>query len=253
MDGATLVRWAAVFAAGFVASAINAFAGGGSLVSFPALIAAGLGEKVANATNGVALCGGNFAGALAFLGRFGQTKKHLLPMLPATMVGSLVGASLLVSTPAGTFKVAVPFLTLTGTLVLAFQSRIKSLTGHGEGSLWLMLGIQFVVSIYGGYFGAGMGIMMLASMGIAIKADIHELNALKNWLTLFINIVSSVVLLAKGLVDLPLAAVLLVGGLLGGYISGRWSQKVDPAKLRTGIVVYGVVMSGWFFWRVFAP
>ena len=253
MDGAMLARGAGVFVAGFVASAINAFAGGGSLISFPALIAAGLGEKVANATNGVALCGGNFAGALAFLGRFGETKKHLLAMLPATIVGSLLGATLLVQTSPGAFKVAVPFLTLTGTLVLALQKQIKALTGHGDGSLGLMIGIQFVVSVYGGYFGAGMGIMMLASMGIAIKADIHELNALKNWLTLVVNMVSSVILLAKGLVDLPLAGVLLVGGLLGGYISGRWSQKVDPVKLRVGIVVYGVVMSGWFFWRAFAP
>lgn len=253
MDGATIARGAAVFAAGFVASAINSFAGGGSLVSFPALVAAGLGEKVANATNGVALCGGNLAGALAFLDRFGQTKRHLLPMLPATAAGSLLGAVLLVSTPPGVFKVAVPFLTLTGTLVLALQQRIKAVTGHGEGSLAAMVAIQFVVSVYGGYFGAGMGIMMLASMGVAIRADIHELNALKNWLTLVINLVSSTVLLTKGLVDMPMAGVLLVGGLLGGYLSGRWSQRVDPAKLRVGIVVYGVVMSGWFLWRAFSP
>ncbi len=251
-DGPTLVKWAVVFAAGFVASAINAFAGGGSLVSFPALVAAGMPELNAVATNTVALCTGNFTGALAFLNRFGATKRHLLPMIPVTAVGSVLGTLLLVMTPNGAFKVAVPFLVLVGTLVLAFQTRLKPRGDRVTRGLWLMLALQFVVSIYGGYFGAGMGIMMLASMGLAIDADIHELNALKNWLTLIINLVSAVVLLWKGLVDIPIALALMAGGVLGGYVSGKWSQKVDPQRLRVGIVGYGLVMTGWFFWRAFA-
>lgn len=247
----TPLGWAVLVVAGFVASSVNSFAGGGTLVSFPALIGLGVAEQPANATNSMALWPGSLSSAVGFKDRFAATKHHYPVLIPATVLGAAAGSWLMIVTPSSTFRVLIPFLILTATLILAFQPKVKAwLTGpHGHTSKWTGAFLQFVISVYGGYFGAGMGIMMLAAMALFVDGDIHDLNALKNTLAVVINVVAMCFFLARGLVLPGPCVALMAGGIAGGYVAARVSQKIPSDRLRTAVVVYGLVMSAYFFYR----
>ena len=239
---------------GAIASGINAFAGGGTLVSFPILtLSFRLPSIKANATNSVGLWPGSLAGALGFRNLFKQTEKQLKLLFLPTLFGSILGAVLLISTTQRTFDVIIPWLILTATGVLAFQPSIRKWVGseHRRMPVWFGVLLQFLVSVYGGYFGAGMGIMMLATMSLTIDANVHELNSLKNWLAVVINFAATVLFFVKGLV-LPFTAVALVGGaLIGGYFAAKFSQRFNPDKLRWVIVAYGLIMTAVFVREAF--
>lgn len=251
MDSADPVSLLIFVVAGAVAAGINSVAGGGSLVSFPVLVAMGVPSLPANATNSVALWPGSLAGALGFRNLLPKSGHHLRTLAIPTILGALLGALLLVNTGQRTFDLAVPVLILGATLLLAFQKRIK--TWALRTSLHIPvaggMAIQFLIAVYGGYFGAGMGIMMLAGFSLFIDGNIHELNAVKTWLGLFINFAASVLLLQQGLVVLVPALALTVGSIVGGYAAARMSQRVDSEKLRLWIAGYGFVMSAVFIWR----
>ncbi|MBX7135325.1 MAG: sulfite exporter TauE/SafE family protein [Fimbriimonadaceae bacterium] len=243
---------ALLFVVGALASAVNSVAGGGSLISFPTLIGLGVPQLPANATNSVALWPGSLAGAIGFLNQLGPVKQHLRSLFLPTLLGSIAGAFLLVLTPESAFRVVVPILIFLATLLLAFQPRIKKWASsrHHRLAVGWGMALQLLVAIYGGYFGAGMGIMMLAVFGLIMEGSIHEMNAVKTWLSLLINIAASTMFLIKGLV-LPWHAVALTAGsILGGYFAARWSQKVDSEILRKGIVVLGFAMTAWFTYGV---
>ncbi|MCW5937271.1 MAG: sulfite exporter TauE/SafE family protein [Fimbriimonadaceae bacterium] len=250
---------ALLFLAGLAASAVNAIAGGGSLVSFPTLVGLGMPALPANATNSVALWPGSLSGALGYANRFAETKRYLWLLLPPTVLGSAVGAWLLVTTSARSFQVLVPFLILIATLLLAFQPAIRRWAverteGRHPSSMGLLGGLlQFAVSLYGGYFGAGMGIMMLAVIGLLADHDVHGMNALKNWLSVVINIAASTLFIVRGLVSWGPCLAVMAGSVLGGFFSARLSQRVPSETLRRLIVVYGVGMTAWFFWKAFGP
>lgn len=247
----TPLQGAGLVGVGALASAINAVAGGGSLVSFPYIVGLGIPDIPANATNSVGLWPGSLTGGLGFLRRFGATRKYLPAMIPPTVVGSVLGAVLLLNTSARSFRQAIPFLILLAAVLLLLQPRVKALVGKRALPAWAAPLLQLLVALYGGFFGAGMGIMMLACFALTMEGDLHELNAVKNWLSLVINFVCSAVFLWKGLV-LPLEGGLLVaGGLVGGYLAARVSQRFDPSRLRTAIAVYGLGMALWFFYRAF--
>jgi len=147
----------------------------------------------------------------------------------------------------------VPLLILLAALLLIFQPKVKALVGHTRKMpVWAGIVLQFLVSLYGGYFGAGMGIMMLACFAFYIDGNIHELNAVKNWLGMVINATCSVVLMIQGFVLAIPALWLCFGGIVGGFGAARLSQKMDPNKLRLVIGAYGLVMAGVFAWRAFA-
>lgn len=239
---------------GAVASGINAVAGGGSLVSFPALVAMGIPPLPANATNAVGLWPGSLGSALGFSNQFAATRGFMSKLLGPTIVGSVVGAMLLVTTPERAFNVVVPILILFATVLLAYQPRVKqwSESRKHESHPWLGASLQFLVSIYGGYFGAGMGIMMLAAYTLFMPGNIHELNAIKTWLGMLINLTATCIFLAQGLVRFEPAAALIVGSVIGGYTAARWSQSAASDVLRRWIVAYGFLMVAWFLWRAFA-
>jgi uncharacterized membrane protein YfcA len=160
---------------------------------------------------------------------------------------------LLISTKQRTFDVVIPFLILLATLILALQPSIRKWVGseHRKMPIWFGILLQFLVSVYGGYFGAGMGIMMLATMALTIDANVHELNSLKNWLAVVINLAATAIFFYKGLV-LPFTAVALVGGaLIGGYFAAKFSQRFNPDKLRWVIVAYGLIMTAVFVKEAF--
>lgn len=237
--------------AGALASAINAIAGGGSLISFPALVALGVPALSANATNSTALTLGNFAGALGFLAQLRSLRQALLALLLPTVLGAAAGAWLLTHTSESVFRWAVPVLLCLATVLLAFQPRIRSFTAGRTRRMpaWAGALVQFAVSIYGGYFGAGMGILMIASLGLFLPGSLHELNAVKNWLSLAINVAAAALLIAKGLVWLWPALALGLGSILGGYVAARWSQRVPAHRLRWAIVILGTTLTAWFTWH----
>lgn len=234
---------------GALASGINAVAGGGSLISFPTLtFGYGIPSIPANATNSVGLWPGSLAGAVGFLNLFKQTASELKILIGPTILGSFLGSQLLIHTRQRTFDAIVPWLILMATLVLAFQPSIKKWAGAERQRLPISVGmlIQFAVSVYGGYFGAGMGIMMLASLALIIEGSVHVLNSIKNWLALVINVVCTTVFFAQGYVQWFPATALIGGALIGGYFAAKVSQRFEPDKLRKVIVVYGVGMTLWF-------
>lgn len=244
-----------LFLVGACASGINAVAGGGSLISFPYLtLAVRLSERIANATNSVGLFPGSFAGALGFRNLFKTSGHHLEHLFLPTVLGSVLGAWLLLTTPDSLFKKVIPVLIFVAAVLLLVQPRVKKLVGH-EGRLpgWAGVLLQFLVSTYGGYFGAGMGIMMLACFALYMEGNVHELNAVKNWLSLIVNFACSTVFVVERLVDFWVAGCVIAGALVGGFVSARVSQRFDPDRLRLVIGVYGLGMSAFFAYRAINP
>lgn len=240
-----------LMAAGALAAAVNAVAGGGSLLSFPALMVFGIAPLSANATNSLALWPGSLASALGFANHFRAVKKLFIWMLFPSAIGAACGAFLLVNTSDRMFTFLVPILLFLATILLAFQPRLRALIAVRKMRVPLCaaLALQFVISVYGGYFGAGMGILMLAVLGFVSRGSIHELNAVKTPLGLVINLIASIVFIGKGVIAALPCAALMVGAVAGGYFAAKYSQRVDENKLRKGIIVYGAVMTLWFALR----
>lgn len=243
---------AVLFVVGGVASAINTVAGGGSLLSFPSLIGFGVPSIEANATNAASLWPGSIGGAFGFRNLLSVAGHHLKTLLVPTLLGSVLGAWVLIHSSEESFDFAVPFLILIASCLLAYQPRIKawSLRHKREVSPLAGVVIQFFVALYGGYFGAGMGLMMLASFTLYIEGTIHELNAMKVWLGLVINLAATLLFLTSGKILLVACLAMALGGILGGYLAAVFSQRVDSEKLRIAISVYGFAMSAYFFYRL---
>ena len=246
---------AVLFFVGGAASAINAVAGGGTLISFPILIGMGIPPIQANATNAVGLWPGSVGGGLGFKDSLEPTKHYLKSLAVPTFLGALAGAGLLLITPAKLFNFLVPILIVFASLVLFLQPRIKdwSQRPHVRLPEWTGAALQFGVAIYGGYFGAGMGIMMLAAYTLFMDATIHEMNAVKTWLGMIINLVASILFITQGLV-LPIPGIVLaLGAIIGGFIAAKASLRADSEKLRLAIAGYGFFMAAYFVWKFFGP
>jgi len=249
-----------LFVVGAIAAGINSVAGGGSLVSFPMLtgislagfrIGYGLPMKEANATNSVGLWPGSLTGAFGFANVLSKTKHYLYTLWAPTLLGSIAGSLLLIATGEAVFARVVPALLLLATLLLAFQPHIRRWADHHKKSISTpaAIALQFIVAVYGGYFGAGMGIMMLAVFTVYMEGNIHEINAVKTLLGVIINFTASIVFLIKGLVLFVPAMALVAGALVGGYYAARWSQKQHPETLRLWIAAYGLLTAGYFAYR----
>jgi uncharacterized protein len=250
---------ALVLLAGAVASAINAVAGGGTLITFPVLTlpwGVGLPSNIANATNSLGLWPGSLGGALGFGNLWQKTKHHLKVLLIPTVLGALTGAELFVQTPKEMFDFVVPILILLASVLLLLQKKVRQLVLGEHRTLHPFAGIllQFLVAVYGGYFGAGMGIMMLAAFALYMEGNIHEINAIKGWLGVVINALASLVFILhsllgeaeKSLINWPVGLTLAVGSIIGGFYAAKLSQKVDPDKLRIAIAAYGLLAACYY-------
>jgi uncharacterized membrane protein YfcA len=250
------VEGVVLFCAGAIAGAINSVAGGGSLISYPVLtIGLGIPGRIANATNAVGLFPGSFASGLGFRDQLKKTGHYFKKLLIPTILGSILGAWLLLNTSEVAFKIIIPFLILLAAVLLWFQPKVKSMLANHDKQLvgpGVGMFLQFLVATYGGYFGAGMGIMMLASFALYMEGTTHELNAVKSMLGTIINFVASIVFVIKRMVLFPVAILLVLGGILGGYVAARMSLKVDPDRLRVVIAIYGFIMTAYFFYKIFA-
>lgn len=244
------LKYAGLLVAGFAAGAINAVAGGGSLISFPALIAAGYSSKEANVTNTVALWPGYVGGSLGYRAELRGQGGRLLQLAIPSMAGALVGSVVLLATPDGAFDVAVPFLILFACLIMALQDRISVFTaGHraafaDTGRMPLpVLASMFFLGIYGAYFGGALGIITLAVFGIMLADNLQRLNALKGMSSLIINAIAVVWFALFGPVAWAPAAVMAAGSLSGGYLGVGVARRLGKNWLRAVVIIYGVVVA----------
>ena len=246
-----------LFAAGALGGAINAVAGGGSFVAFPALLFTGVGPVPANATNTLALWVGVTASGGAYWKRLNLTSRVMIPLVATSVVGGLAGAILLIKTPAQTFLRVLPWLLLGATLLFAFGKHLTGRIAAGishESSNAAVAGasiFELIVAVYGGYFGGGMGIMNLAMLAALGMTDIHEMNALKVVLGGVINGVAAVTFVATGAIVWPQALVMTMGAVAGGYFAAHYAQRLPQSWIRAFVIFVGGAMTIYFFLRAY--
>lgn len=238
--------------AGLAAGMLNAIAGGGTFISFPALVWVGVPPVMANATATLTALPGYLSSAWAY--RQDMETREPLPiavLLVIAAIGGLVGAGLLLITTQDTFSALVPWLLLLGTLVFGFgPSAMKYLRRTGKPPKPAAAAVLFAVSVYGGYFNGGLGIMLLAAFGLMGMTNLHGMNGLKNIVSALLSVVSVAAYAVAGLIAWEAALVLALAQLGGGYIGARLAMRIDDTSLlRTFITVIGLVMAGIFFLR----
>ena len=248
-----------LFAAALLAGAVNSVAGGGSFISFPALLFAGVPPIPANATNTAAVWPGTVASTLAYRNAFTPEARKLLPPLLITgVLGGVLGAGILLHTPPATFLHILPWLLLAATLLFMVSKRltawVRKRAGHApgdKGSSRLLFAValvaELVVAIYVGYFGAGAGILTLALLALLGLENIHTLNGMKALLVSVINGVAIVTFVVARVIVWPEAVLMLVGASAGGYAGAHYAQKMNPEHVRWIVIVVGLGMAAYFF------
>lgn len=238
-----------------VGGALNSVAGGGSFVAFPALLFTGVPPIPANATNTIALWTAAAASGGAYRKRLDIPRRVMIPLLTVSLMGAAAGALLLLKTPAHTFMRVLPWLTLGATLLFAFGKKLAGARGfvlaHGTAGIALAIAtlVQLVVAVYGGYFGGGMGIVMLAMLAALGMTDIHAMNALKSVMGFVINGVAVVMFILFRAVYWKQGMAMIAGGIVGGYFGAHYAQKVPQAWIRVFVVLVGAGMTVYFFWK----
>lgn len=243
--------------AAMLAGALNAVAGGGSFLTFPALVFAGVPPVNANASSTVALWPGTVASAAAYRDEFDTQRRLLLLLGGVSVAGGVLGAVLLLRTPQATFSALVPWLLLLATLLLAFggalTKRLRARLRPSAGPSWPatvgIAGLQFLVAIYGGYFGGGIGIIMLAMLALIGMENLHTMNALKTLLASCINGVAVLTFVIAGAVAWPATIVMIAGGVLGGYGGAYFARRLDQRLVRGFAIAVGFGMTFYFFLR----
>jgi uncharacterized membrane protein YfcA len=245
-----LLHAALAFGAAFLAGAINSVAGGGTLVSFPTLIWLGLSSVTANATSTVAIWPGSLGGMAGYRKELRRTSRRMLVLVVPSLIGGLAGAWLLRFTPPAVFERLVPFLILFATFLFMAQHPVQrmlqaaGIKGHESGR-WLAgaLVFQFFVALYGGYFGAGIGILMLAALGILGLNDIHEMNGLKNFFAVCINGVAAAYFIFSKMVYWPDVLIMAIGAIAGGYTCAGAARRVGRTAVRRIVIGVGFAMA----------
>jgi uncharacterized membrane protein YfcA len=264
-----------LIAASVLAGAVNAVAGGGTLISFPALIFAGQTARIANATNTAALWPGALSSFWAYRRELGRHRREVIWLSIPSVLGGFLGAWLMVNTGDKTFAFLVPYLILLATAVFIVQEPLTRLQRRLSGAAasgnspappksddgptfahsatplrWaVVLVSQFLVGVYGGYFGAGIGILMLAVYGILGFSNIHEANAIKNLNAMFINGIAAALFIIKGLVDWPSALLMSVGAIVGGYAGAGAARRLGQKNVRRIVIAIGLTLAATMLFK----
>jgi len=247
-----------LFVASFLGGILNAVAGGGSFFTFPSLIVTGISAIQANATSTAALWPGTVASVGAYRHELVKQRRGLLFLLIGTsLIGGVLGAILLLKTSQAVFVRLIPYLLLLATLLFAFSGPItarlhtRSLDkARPSRSSFISLSvIQFIISIYGGYFGGGIGILMLATLAMMGLDNIHEMNAIKTLLASCINGIAVVTFIIAGAIVWPQAILMIFGAILGGYGGAHYARKIDPRWVRLFVITVGIALTIYFFLR----
>lgn len=245
-----------LFAAGALGGALNAVAGGGSFIAFPALLFTGVPPIAANATNTVALWVAVTASTGAYRKRLELSRRIMVPLAITSVIGAIGGAYLLLHTPAQTFLHVLPWLMFGATLLFVFGGRLAGSQrglAHDISTAALLYAAAFelVVAVYGGYFGGGVGIVNLAMLAAIGMTDIHAMNALKVLLGGIINGIATVTFIVAGAVVWKPGLVTIAGGVLGGYYGAHYAQKLPQAWIRWFVIFVGTSMTIYFFWKAY--
>jgi uncharacterized protein len=253
----SLIHILSLLAAAFAAGAINSIAGGGTLLTFPILIWLGFDAKVANATSTVALWPGLFGGMFGYRRELENSSSYLIRLGLTSLAGGAVGACLLIWTPSKTFANLVPILILFATVLFMVQGsvnrwlRVASIEGLPTTRWWVgALIVQFFSAMYGGYFGAGNGILMLAVVGLLGVRDVHRANGIKNFMGICINSVAVVLFSLFGMVVWSDALIMACAALVGGYAGASFAVRIGQVAIRRAIVVIGFVITFVMIWRL---
>lgn len=261
MDLTQVVGYIGIFFAAVAAGAINAIAGGGSLVSFPSLVAfgaaTGVTAKLANTTNNAALVPGSVAGMIGFWEEVKRSRNLVALLAVPSLIGGLLGAVILSRTPDNVFRQLVPFLILFATLLFAARDFFTKLTRRGAGESDKITGaggvtgfvLQLIIATYGGFFGAGQSIMMMAAFSIMGVRDIHEINGIKTASAVIVNGVALIFFMTQGLIIWHLAIWMGVGAVVGGYLAARISKRLNQNVLRWTVITIGLIVSVVLFLR----
>jgi uncharacterized membrane protein YfcA len=246
-----------LFVAGMLGGALNAVAGGGSFVAFPALMFAGVPPISANATNTVALWVGVTASTGAYRKHLDISRRVMVPLAVTSVIGGIAGAFLLLRTPAQTFLRVLPWLMLGATLLFIFGGRLargsKSGLAHDASTKAIVAAAIFelVVAVYGGYFGGGVGIVNLAMLAVLGMTDMHAMNALKVVLGGIINGVAVVTFILAKAVVWKAGLIMTAGAIVGGYFGAHYAQKLPQSWIRAFVMVVGTGMTVYFFWKTY--
>lgn len=255
--GLHLGRAVFLFFAAAIAGTLNAIAGGGTFVSFPALLSTGVPAVPANATNTVALWPGLAASTGAYLKRLDVPQRLLLPLLLTSVIGGFAGSFLLLKTPQEVFLRLVPWLLLSGTLLFAFGNQIRALAGRKaaedawHSASWRVIAaasfVELLIGIYGGYFGAGIGFITLGMLAALGMHDVHAMGAIRTLLAAVINAAAVLLFVVAGAVLWSQCVVMIAGAITGGWFGAHFAQKADPAKMRWLVIGIGLAMTAYFF------
>ena len=253
----TLPHAILLFLAALLAGAMNSVAGGGSFFSFPALLFTGVLPIPANATNTVAVWPGSVASVLSYWHCLPKSARVMAPLITISIIGGVVGAVVLLHTPQATFMSLVPYLFGIATLLFAFGKRLTSKLGQvmkrtGPPSWPTIIGltlVQFFIALYGGFFGGGMGILMLAMLEMIHIEDIHAMNGLKALLGTAINGAAVVTFIVAQQVVWPQGILMIIAAVAGGYGGAHYAQKLDPRWVRATVITVGTGMTIYFLWR----
>ena len=238
--------------AALLAGSVNAIAGGGTLLTFPTLLTL-LAPVFANATSTAALMPGSLASAWGYREELARTRHHLVRLLPPSFLGGIIGSLLVIRLPERVFASAVPWLLVAASVLLLIQKPLSRWVGaHPHkpatgGTLAAVVFFQFFVGIYGGYFGAGIGILMLSSLAFVGIPDIHEMNAVKTILAIAMNSVSVVIFAMSGVIVWKYAVVMAVTAIAGGYMGARIARKMNPELVRAIVVGIGFFVAAWSY------
>ncbi len=240
---------------------MNAIAGGGTLITFPALVAAGLSPLVANATSTVALVPGALTSMLGYRSELVGARKWAIALALPSLLGGALGAWLLLHTPGATFSHVVPWLVLSATALFVAQRPLLSWIRQHQvthpdddeltaaGPTPVLLGWQFLVGIYGGYFGAGVGILMLAALGFMGFTNLHRMNGLKNWGGFCMNMIAAASFALSGIVEWRVALSMAGAAMAGGYLGSKGAQRVSQHHVRYAVAIVGTVSGLWLLMR----
>ncbi len=242
--------------AAIAAGAINALAGGGTLITFPTLVAVGIPPIMANVTSTVSLCPGYFGATLAQFADIRTQMRKVWLVLPAAVTGGTLGGILLLNTEEKIFQTLVPFLILAASILLAVQNpvrdwlnkRLQQHEAQGIPAFWV-IPLILLAAIYGGYFGAGLSVIVLAALALILDDSLTRLNALKQAVAFCVNVAAAVFFLFSGKVMWSVAAVMATGALIGGVLGGKLAGKINPATLRWLVVTIGVVIALVYWFR----
>lgn len=242
------------FFAAILAGFVNAIAGGGTLITFPTLTALGIPPIIANVTNTLALCPGYFGGIYAQRKNFESQKSNLWKLLPVSIIGGATGGFLLLKLPESSFRTLIPYLILIATALLAFQVPLKnwsvSRKNNYESEFLRSIGMYllvFLAAVYGGYFGAGLGVILMSVLGLVLNESLNKINVLKQTLSFVINVTAAIYFSFSGKAEWIIVLIMALGAIIGGFLGGKMADKIPSHVLRYIVVVIGTAVAIIYF------